>query len=164
MLKSFAARCRQATGQFHIARILRRQEIRLVLPLDPRRMAVTRLVHLRSTGTVLLDGVRRNVFGTGLRAWEARVLRWTNEVTATLEAISRDDALWFGTPDILPLISTPLPGVRLRSSTDRRRFADVFYRHAHRLARLRNLMTNYGVADAEPAVAASDPMDFPRAG
>jgi hypothetical protein len=150
MLKSLAARCRQATGRFHIGR---RPQTRRVLPIDPRRMAIARLVHLRATGAALLDGVQGRIFGSGLRAWESSVLRWTNGVIEALEAISKDDALWFGTPDILPLISMPMPEAHLRPRDDRDRFADGFYRHAHRLARLRNLLASYGIADAEPAGA-----------
>jgi hypothetical protein len=152
MLKSLARL--HITGQLYVGRMLRRPEPpRRVLPIDPRRTAISRLVHLRATGAVLLNGIRSNVFGTGLRSWESKVLRWTNDVVEALEAISTDDALWFGTPDILPLISMPAPAVNFRSSDDRDRFADMFYRHAHRLARLRDLLANYGVADDQPAGA-----------
>jgi hypothetical protein len=152
MLKSLARL--HTTGQLYVGRMLgRAPQVRRMLPVDPRRGAISKLSHLRRSGAALLSGARGNLFTSGLRAWESRVVRWTNDVIEAIEPISKDDALWFGAPDILPLASMPIPGVRVRSKDDLERFTEVFYRHAHRLERLRDLLARYGVVDAQPGDA-----------
>ena len=150
------ARCWQTTRHIHIARILGRPQIRRVLPVDPRWSAIRRLMQLSSAGAVLLGGVRGNLFGSGVGAWESKVIRWTNAVIEAIEPISRDDAQWFGTPDIAPLASMPMPQVKFRSEDELERFADIYYRHAHRVERLRNLLAAYGVVDAPAGADAAD--------
>src|SRR5687768_2514820 len=101
MLKSIA-RCWQTTGQMCIGRLLEPRRVRRVLPVDPRWAAIRRLMQLRGTGGALLTGGWGSLFGSGLGAWESRVLRWTRDVIEALEPISQDDALWFGTSDMVP--------------------------------------------------------------
>jgi hypothetical protein len=143
MLKSLARL--QTTGEIYVGKVLGRPQVKRILPVDPRRSAIAKLVHLRRTGAALLSGIRDTPFGLGLGIWESKVSHWTEKVIEAIEPISKDDALWFETFDIVPLASVRIPNVRCRSREDRARFIAVFREHDCRLARLRHLLAKYGV-------------------